>query len=174
MKTFKTFSTLMMIAASVALMSCDTGSNDDDGNAVVFKDQTLQGTFNNKPFSFVSGTVEASTFETGSYDLDLYNVASTGTGSWGPTYPFSGYLKVMTTVPAKIGRTDLSFSFDGSDNHTVTLYDPDAGSLNIIATIGAVEITAIDTAAKTVTGRIAAKDEEGNEVNGNFTATLVD
>jgi hypothetical protein len=78
----------------------------------------------------------------------------------------------MATVPAQVGRTDLYFDMETWKNETVNLYDPDDNSLNIKAHIGAVEITAIDTTAGTVTGRIAASNGEGDEVNGNFTVKI--
>ena len=182
MKTSKALSFFLVMAAVFMLIACDSGSGggddgddgDDEGAEVVFLDQNLQGEFNGKTYTFVSGYAEDSYFEAGSYDLELYNIEpEEGLDPWAPTaYPFDGYLQVMATVPAEIGRTDLFIDLTAGESKTVTLFDPDDNSLNIIAHIGAVEITEIDTAAGTLSGRIAASNGDGDEVNGNFTVPI--
>lgn len=176
MRTYKALLAAACIVAALALSACDaSGGSDDDGGEVVFLDQNLQGEFNGKAYTFVSGYAEESYFTAGEYDIDLYNIEpGVGKDPWDiGAYPFGGvYLKVMATVPAKVGRTDLYFDKKTWENKTVTLYDPTDNSLNILAHIGAVEITAIDTTAGTLTGRIAASNGEGDEVNGNFTVRI--
>ncbi len=173
MKATKALLTAACVAAALGLLSCDpSGGGDDDG--VVFLDQTLQGEINGKAYTLVSGYAEESYFTPGEYYIELYNIATIGGADpWAlGAYPFDGYLKVMTSVPAKVGRTDLIFDLKTGESKTVTLYDPDDDSLNIIAHIGAVEITAIDTEAGPLTGRMAATNDEGDEVNGNFTVPI--
>lgn len=174
-KRFLAFVGVSVAAAALMLGSCaEGGSGGGGGGSVVFLDRTLQGNFNGKAYTFVSGYAAKNYFDAGAYDLWLYNKApASGVDPWTyGAYPFSGYLEVMATVPAAVGRTDLYWDTSTGENETVTLYDPDDNSYNIIATIGAVEITAIDTAAGTVTGRIAADGGGGDEVNGNFVVRL--
>ena len=64
----------------------------------------------------------------------------------------------------------LKFDFnDLEGSRTVTLFD-DEEVMNVIATEGAVEITSVTDTH--VTGRIDARADEDNFINGNFTVPL--
>jgi hypothetical protein len=161
------------MAVALSLMACDTSGNGGRDDEVTFLDRTLQGTFNGKSFTFVSGYAEDSYSQPGFYDLKLYNVnPNDGNMPWDLfAYPSTNYLKVMATVSATTGRTDLFFNLETGANKTVIFFDS-IGSYNIHAHVGSVEISSIDLVAGTVTGHIAASDEDGNEVNGRFTVPI--
>jgi hypothetical protein len=104
MKATKGLLAAACVAAALALLSCDpAGGSDDDGGEVVFLDQTLQGEFNGKAYTFVSGYAEESYSTPGEYDINLYNIATDeGADPWSlGAYPFGGYLEVMASVPLK-------------------------------------------------------------------------
>jgi hypothetical protein len=130
---------MVLVGASVAaavlmLGSCaGSGAGSGDDGEVVFLDRTLQGNFNGKSYTFVSGYATESYSTAGAYDLRLYNLAPEGgVDPWAfGAYPSSGYLEVMATVPATVGRTDLYWDLNTGENETVTLYDPDNGTTSI-------------------------------------------
>lgn len=181
MKRTNPFSATAIFASLLLLAACPSPSSDsggDDADYPDFIDQNLQGEFNGKEFSFVSGYAEDSYWEDGAYDLEFYNrEPDGGVDPWTlgayPSIGEGGYLEVMTTVPAAVGTYELSFTWS-DDDRTVTLFDPDEGDvgLNIIVGIGAVEITEIDLDEGTLTGRMVATDGDGNEINGNFTLPI--
>jgi hypothetical protein len=165
-------------AATLLLAACPSPSSDsggDDADYPDFIDQNLQGEFNGKEFSFVSGYAEESIFEDGAYDLQLYNTApEAGLDPWSLlAYPDGHDLEVMVTVPGEVNTTEFYWDMDTGESQTATLVDwNESPVLNIIVTSGAVEITEIDLADGTLTGRMVATDGEGNEVNGNFTLPI--
>lgn len=78
--------------------------------------------------------------------------------------------RTMFSFPRYAGLHILKFDYNDVENsRTVTLFD-DEETMNVIATQGAVEITSItDTEVK---GRIDARADDDNFVNGNFTVPL--
>lgn len=78
--------------------------------------------------------------------------------------------RVFFTLPSNTGVHLLKFDFnDLEGSRTVTLFD-DEEVMNVIATEGAVEITSVTDTH--VTGRIDARADEDNFINGNFTVPL--
>ena len=76
------------------------------------------------------------------------------------------------SVPNEVGIYKLKLNlncFTCADNFTVTLFEKD-GSMNFIATDGAVEILTISDTQ--VSGRIDARYDGNTFVNGNFTVSI--
>jgi hypothetical protein len=67
MKTYKILLTFAVVVATFSLLACNASGGDDDEDTVqvVFKDQTLQGEFNGKTYTFVSVYAEESYFTEG-------------------------------------------------------------------------------------------------------------
>jgi hypothetical protein len=78
--------------------------------------------------------------------------------------------RVLFSFPLYAGLHVLKFDFnDLENNRTVTLFD-DEETMNVIASVGAVEITSITDTE--ITGRIDARADDDNFVNGNFAVSL--
>lgn len=73
------------------------------------------------------------------------------------------------TVPNEVGLYKLSFDLGSFSGQTVTLFDQQT-VLNTIATTGAIEILTITDTE--VTGRVDARADKDNFVNGNFTVSF--
>lgn len=78
--------------------------------------------------------------------------------------------RVFFSFPLQAGIHVLKLDFNDVENsRTVTLFDSEE-VMNVIATEGAVEITSITETH--ITGRIDARADEDNFVNGNFSVPL--
>lgn len=156
----KLFSKLTLLSFTLLTLAC---SDDDEGPAYEFKDQVIQGQINGKPWSFVEGSAEISPFDDSDLSIEL---GAEDLEDPCDIFGSSG-LRVFFTITNKVGLTELNFSFE-EGGQTVTLFDPE-GTLNIIATTGAVEILSISNTE--VSGRIDARYEgdSGDGVNGSFT-----
>ena len=78
--------------------------------------------------------------------------------------------RVFFSFPLFAGLHILKLDFNDLENsRTVTLFDTEE-TMNVIATEGAVEITSITETH--VTGRIDARADEDNFINGNFSVPL--
>lgn len=152
MKKLITLSALLVITMLVAL-SCSPG----------FIDQDLQGMVNGVEWTYASGFAEESFSDSTKYSIDLYagdpsggDVCATGAFSHIDDY-------VMFSVPKEVGVYDLGLS----QGQTVTIY---AGGTNYICVEGAVEIVSVTDTE--IVGKLNAKSDNDNYVNGNFTVTL--
>lgn len=157
------------LIAVLLLAGCSNPTDSDD--ALI-----LQGTFNGKAFTFVSGYAEASILEPDAYELIFCNIKPlNGLSPWeSEAYPVDDpYLSIGTTVPARVGTTKLVAS-GGEENRWVLLIDrgDPEGLKTIPAYTGSVEITSIDKEKGTLSGRMSASGGEGNEVNGTFTIPI--
>ena len=158
----KKFSKIILLSIALLSFAC---SDDDEGPAYDFKDQTLQGLINSKSWAFVDGSAEISAFDESKLSIELGAVELEDPCD---IFGFSG-LRVFFSIDNEVGLKELNFSFE-EEGQTVTLFDPE-GTLNIIATAGAVEILSISSTE--VSGRIDARSEGSDDgVNGNFTVSF--
>jgi len=140
--------------------------DDDDKASYEFKDQVMQGQFEGEDWILKAGTAKKSPFEDNYLSLSFYTMESDSPcNDWN----LKGN-RAMCSVPNKVGIYELKFGFDGEESQTITLYH-EASQMNNIATEGAIEITLIDIENGVVKGKIDAKADDKNFVNGNFTLT---
>ncbi|MEO9966057.1 MAG: hypothetical protein ABJF11_09725 [Reichenbachiella sp.] len=160
----KTLARILFLSLIIINFSC-SDDDDDGGPAYEFTNQNLQGQINGKSWSFVEGVAEVSPFDDTKLSIEL---GAEELESPCDLFALSG-LRVFFSIPHEVALTELNFSLE-EGGQTVTLFDPD-GTLNIIATEGAVEILTITDTE--VTGRIDAREGGGGEdgVNGNFSVT---
>jgi len=159
-----------VIVAAVAIAffpGCSKDSSDDTSFDI--RDQTLQGQFDGKSFSLVSGYAEDSYPSGTEYEIDLFNVAPKTSNPWdGGAYPSgSVYLEVAFSVPQAVGTYKLSLG-----PQTATLYDPANDHLNIICDEGSIRIDSISGGY--ITGAMAARqsDDHDQYVNGTFSVPI--
>lgn len=141
----------------VILTSC---GDDDSGPAYSFDDQDLQGEIQGQDWVYLDGEAEESFFFDDQMSIEL--IQEEIEQACGLFYSLES--SVFFSVPYEEGLFELNLS--GTTSQTVTLYVPDE-TLNIIATGGAVEILSISETE--ISGRIDARYDEDNFINGNFT-----
>ncbi len=153
---------LFVLAFSLILNAC----SDDDGSlSVNFKDQPAQGQINGEAWTIGSGTAEMSADE---ISIDLYSNVSQASS---PCDIFiDDYAQAFFSIPKKVGKYDLNISLINiQESQTVTFFVPE-GTINIVASKGAVEILSISETE--VTGRMDVRHDNETGVNGNFTLTV--
>lgn len=154
---------LVLIAA--LLFSC----SDDDSekkSSYSFKDQDLSGEIEGDSWTYEDGFVEEGTFDDEEIlDISLFLAQEDPACA---TFQREGD-EVFFFVPNAVGLYKLSFDLSSFDGQTVTLLDEEE-MLNVIATEGAIEILTITETQ--VTGRIDARSDGQNYVNGNFTVSF--
>jgi hypothetical protein len=131
----------------IALISCAPG-----GSGYNFIDQPLQGKIGGSAWQLDSGAA-SEPFADGNLWISLYDVGGAGED------------RVFFVTAKNVGLRE--FSFGGEE---VTLIDM-PGNNNMICYEGALDIQTIDPIGHVVTGRIDARFDADNYVNGNFTAT---
>lgn len=148
---------LCLIFLVTSLISCSDDDSDNDGPSYEFKNQELQGMIDGQAFVLGEGTVSSSDGE-----LSLKLLSDMETASACDQFGSGDFVRVFFTIAEAEGIVELSF-----EEQTVTLFNPE-NTLNIIITEGAVEITSISESS--VSGKIDARYDDENFVNGNFTA----
>lgn len=149
-----------ILVPCVILIAC--GGDSDSGYSYSFIDQNVTGKVNNKAWTYAGGTAKEDFFENTKMSVDL-----TATTLEDPCNDFTSGLRVFFSVSPTVGIYELNLDINSADeSFTVTLYDPDDGNLNIIATMGAVEILSISDTE--VTGRMDVFYDSETNVNGNF------
>lgn len=153
------------IAALVLLSSCLSEDDLTVDNTFSFLNQDLQGLIDGQVFSAGEGT--ATIFE-GELSISIYDTNEDITSAC-EFIGFGDNVSVFFFVPNAVGVYELGIDFNNiEDGQTVTLFDP-SETLNIIATSGAIEILTITDTE--ITGRLDARVDNENVVNGNFTIT---
>ncbi|MFB6305881.1 MAG: hypothetical protein ABEH43_02635 [Flavobacteriales bacterium] len=149
----QSISYLLSINIIFCLFSCEDDKNYN------FKDQELQGLFNNKEWSYEGGKAKKDSMI---YQMEIHGTVPDSINIC-DTMIISKQL--LVTVPREKGVFELSpsrsvtFSYKSGDN-----YD------NIAATKGAVEILSISK--NSIKGRIDAKADSDHKINGNFTIPI--
>ena len=147
----------------VMVLSCSKDKDDSD-YSYSFKNQTLQGKINGVEWTFVAGNCDDS-YADDTYSADLYPAALEDPCDWA----FEND-RILMSIPTIVGLKELSFDFhDFENSYTVTLYATE-GSLNTVATKGAVEVLSLTDS--TLTGRMDVYADGDNYVNGNFTIQI--
>lgn len=146
------------------LLACS--DDDEKKSSYAFKDQDLAGEIEGDSWTYEDGFVEEGTFD-GEEILDI-NLFLAQEDPACETFQREGD-EVFFFVPNAVGLYKLSFDLNAFDGQTVTLLD-DEETLNVIATEGAIEILTITETE--VTGRIDARADGQNFVNGNFTVSF--
>ena len=159
---------IIALATILALVAC----GDDDGgtgSSFDFIDQNLQGTIDGQSYNYGEGFVDETTInDLNRLSFSLYDISEDFTD----VCDFNGFgneVNVFFNTPAEVGLYELSLDLQNFEGQTVTLFNPD-NTLNIIASTGAVEILTITSTQ--VTGRIDARVDGDNTINGNFTAVF--
>jgi hypothetical protein len=145
------------------LFSC---SKDSEAPAYDFKDQELAGVIEGQEWAYGDGYADIT--GEGS-DAKLHITLVLPTESEGCDIMPEGD-RVFFSVPKGTGLHVLKLDLDNLEvSRTVTLFDSEE-TMNVIATKGAVEITSITDTE--ITGRIDARGDDVNFVNGNFSVPL--
>lgn len=132
-----------------------------------FKDQNLQGKIRGNTFSFVSGV--ALDKNSSSWNIRLFpRDPAAGEDPWSTSaysnvYPYLSFTISRTAPTQKYTVAFLSSS-------ALTLAGWASPSEGTFFDDGEIEIQSIDTA--TITGRIWAITNEGDSINGNFSAVI--
>ncbi len=157
----------------VFILTSISCGDDDSGSSVDFKDQNLQGTIDGLPYTYGEGFVEQETFnDMDQLSFNLFDVNEEFTDVC-DIFGFGEEVSVFFNVPNATGLYELSFDFSSFSGQVVTLFNPngeDGIPQNNIASTGAIEILTISETQ--VTGRIDARIDGDNTVNGNFTAVF--
>ncbi len=158
-------SILLLVTLSSTLIISSCGSDDDSGPSYEFIDQNLQGTIDGISFNSKGGFFDEG-FEEGTIRMSIYDISEEGDvcDIFGSESVF-----ILFTIPETVGLYELSFDLSSFDGQTVTLVNPNGeGGIpqNNIASTGAVEILTVSETE--VTGRMDARLDGDNSVNGNF------
>ncbi|MEO1255569.1 MAG: hypothetical protein AAFY41_11915, partial [Bacteroidota bacterium] len=142
----------------------------ESGPSFDFKDQILQGQIDGFSFEYGEGTVSilASPSDGNNLFFDLYDIKEDFTDIC-DFIGFGDEVSVFFRVPNEVGLYELDFDLSSFDGQVITLFNPE-GSVNNIASIGALEILTISDTL--VTGRMDARLDSENTVNGNFSAVF--
>lgn len=162
---FKNLLVISTFFLTLLITSCN--KDEDNGASYSFKDQNLQGLIEGIAFDFKDGTASEG-FEEGELFIKLINEtepSEEACEAFG-----TEKVNVIFSIPNQVGIYELSFSFSGSSNQTVSLVDNESDEipLTVVATLGAVEILSISE--NQITGRMDARADGSSFVNGNFTA----
>ncbi len=156
-------SVMYSVLAILALVACK--KEETKQAAVVkysFTNQPLQGKIANEAWSFKSGAVEENPMNGATSDLLLYDVVLSDACD-----PFARPPKdfiYFSDPNLKVGLFELG-------EQDISLYDRES-NMEFTALKGAYEIMSIDTVQGIIKGRIDARVDADNFVNGNFTLNI--
>ena len=154
---------LLILSVTAFLFSC---GGDDENPSPNFKNQNLSGKIANTSWTYGDGYAEI--YGTGD-DSEIYIDMFVNVDGEGCDIIPEGD-QVFFSVPNKVGVYKLKFDLNNPEaSQTITLFE-DEEVMNSIATEGAIEITAITESS--ISGRIDAKVDAENNVNGNFTVNI--
>jgi hypothetical protein len=152
----KRYYSLFVLTVALGLTAC--GGDDDNSPSYKFKDQNAQGKINNTAFAYADGFADV--------DDEEINVTLTLEQSGDICSNMPEGNTVFFTVDNELKVSKLYFNLGTFEGQTVTLFQ-DEGTLNVIATKGAVEILSVTETE--VTGRLDARADSDSFINGNFT-----
>lgn len=160
---------LLAILFCVFLFSCDNDDASDTlgvENSYSFNDVSLQGKIDGKDWSLIDGYARKNPFDSSQFSLELLEETVEDDC---PVLSGSNLPRVFFSIPANVGLYELRLSSGGERSQTLTLFEP-SQTLNTIASQGAIEILTV--ADSQITGRIDARFDENNFINGNFLVTV--
>jgi len=170
MKKHLSYSLMIFLILGTFLMTSCGDDNENSGPDYDFIDQNLQGRIDGLEYVFDEGRAEESFFTNGSLSIDLFDVSEVITEDI-CDFGFGDEIQVTFEIPDETGLFELSFDLSSFDGLVVNLLNPDGEDgipQNNLASIGAVEI--LEISESSVSGRIDARLDSDNQVNGNFTA----
>lgn len=152
----------LLFGFAAVLFSC----GEDEKPAYSFKNQDLSGKIGNTEWTYTDGYAEIyGTGDDSQISVDLFQQAE---GEGCSAFPIGN--EVFFSMPNKVGVYKLKLDLDNFESSKiVTLYEEE-GSVNNLASTGAVEITSISDTQ--VTGKIDARLDGENFVNGNFSVSI--
>jgi len=152
------------ILALAFLVSC---GNDESGPAYEFIDQPLQGKIGGVDFMMKDGKVEEGIFEEDGWFISIY-----GEDEVPEACEVSSAEKnyLFFNVPLEVGIYKLYFKLSTFEGQLVNLFDIEDEDMQNLASEGAIEILSISETE--VTGRMDARFNNQNAVNGNFTVSF--
>jgi len=154
---------ILILSVTAILFSC---GGDDENPSHSFKNQNLSGKIANISWTYGDGYAEI--YGTGE-DSEIYIDMFVDVDGEGCDIIPEGD-QVFFSVPNKVGVYKLKFDLNNPEaSQTITLFE-DEEVMNSVATEGAIEITAITESS--ISGRIDAKVDAENNVNGNFTVNI--
>lgn len=157
---------LLKICCLCIILLISSCGKDDSGPSYNFLNQNLQGTIDGISFNSKGGIVSEG-FEEGDFSIRIYDSEEDGNVC---DIFSSENVSIIFSITAEVGLYELSFDLNSFSGQTVTLLNPNGeGGIpqNNIATFGAVEILTITETE--LTGRMDARMDAENAVNGNFT-----
>jgi len=148
MNLFKTL--FLALAVSIFLVSC---GND-------YSTSPLTGKFNGTDWTIKSAKATTNPLDSNVYVIEFYNVVISE-----PCGVAEQASMISTTCPKQVGVHDFGmlkfrFAYFNTPNDALMAND------------GSVEILSIDVAKNEITGRMIAKYDDNNTVNGTFTAQI--
>ncbi|MBT3208920.1 MAG: hypothetical protein HN704_18470 [Bacteroidetes bacterium] len=155
----KNLKIIFLFSFSIILLlnSC---KKDDDEYKYNFEDQELSGQIAGESWTYETGGVFISDFN----HPPLFDFRIFGTDTISPCSYNIASRSLLFFTPMEIGLYDIA-------DYLVTFYAEGEETENLITVLGAFEILTIDTANKIITGRMDAKYDDDNFVNGNFSLT---
>lgn len=157
---------ILLIVSLCSIILFSSCGDDDSGPSYSFIDQNLQGVIDGISFTSQGGNFEEG-FEEGKFSVSIYDISEEGDicDVFGTESVF-----VLFSIPEEVGLYELSFDLSSFSGQTVTLVNPNGANgipQNNIASTGAVEILTVSDTE--ITGRMDARFDGDNNVNGNFT-----
>jgi hypothetical protein len=154
---------IILIAAFLFSCSDDEG---EDKNTYSFKDQDLSGEIGGEAWTYEDGFVDEDTYDSEEiWDFRLFLEQEESACD----VLFAEGDQILFFVPRVIGLYELSLnsSFEG---RVVNLIEDEDVPVNNLASNGAIEILTVTETE--ITGRIDARLDRDNYVNGNFTVSF--
>lgn len=149
----------LLIVLTASLVSCKD-DDDDEKPSYSFKDQEAQGKVGNEDWTCIDGYATNDQFFVITLTLE-----EDGTGCGISAIPARDNVSFITEL-----ETGVYLLGTGSTIYSVTLTDADDLSNHHVALEGAIEITSITDTF--VSGRLDARLDDGNYVNGNFSVPI--
>lgn len=148
----------LLIVLTASLVSCKD-DDDDDKPSYSFKDQEAQGKIGNESWTYTDGYATNDQFFVINLTLDE---GETGCGISDPKKDRVSFIAEFETKVYQLGT--------GSTVYTVTLTDAENLQDQHISIEGAIEITSVTDTH--VSGKLDARFDEENFINGNFTVPI--
>jgi hypothetical protein len=159
---------LIILTALTMFAACKKDENvtinsPQSPNIEEIKTGVLDGVFNGNAWTFMSGRVKKDQFRPGRFVLDLWE--STEAEPCKIFFPTS-QRNLITSIPDTAG----SFELGNETNVTFSSYSSANGSENLVATEGMIVID--EVTADSVKGKLLARFDGSNIVNGSFSLTM--
>ena len=159
---------MAFVALSAILFTQCSKEDENTSGGYDFMDQTAQGMIEGNTWTLKSGSATMSNWDDGQFSINLFEIESDF-----PCIDFLGGDQVFFSIDTVVGIYQLNFDLSGGTGQTVTIFQ-ESTVMNNIATDGAVEITEIDRVNGVIKGKIDARFDSVNYINGNFEVAFCD